>query len=300
MCAAPYTSTDNVIATNTTKEDILDLITNITPKDRPITAGLKTKRTAYATKHEWVVDVLAARGSLATVEGADAAYGDEVAPTRAYNYIEQIERPISISDVMLSTKNVGMSSQAAYTMAKASAEWANGLEYDVIQGTRTAYVEATTAAVMGGVEEYVASNVTAAGTVPLDEALFNNLASDVFDDGGHPTEVFCKGNLKRQISSWSVNTRNIQAEDKRLARSVDVYIGDFETVKVMISRDVTSGSLLLLDPKLWGIAYLINPHKEARAKTGSAENSVIIGNCCLESLNEVGNGELTGISTTGV
>lgn len=295
---ALYTSTDNPGSTGSMREDLLDLITNISPKDRPLTAGLKTKRTAMNTKHEWLTDSLASRGSLATVEGADASYGAETAPTRAYNYVEQIERPWAISDVLIATRHAGMSNPEAYTIAKASAEWANALEYDVIQGTRTAFVEATTAAVMGGVEAFISTEEKDAGSQPLDEKIFNDLASDVFDNGGSPTEVFCRGNLKRQISSWSVNTRNIQAEDKRLARSVDVYIGDFETVKVMISRDVSSGTLLLIDPKLWALAYLINPHKEDRAKTGSATKGVLIGNVTLESLQEAGNGEMTSLSTT--
>jgi len=255
---------------------------------------MSNKRTVYATKHEWLVDTLATRGTLATIEGQDTSYGDEVAPTREYN---QIERPISISDVMIKTRNAGMSSQKAHIMAKAAAEFANSLEYDVILSTRTAFVEDSTAAKMGGIEEFISDNVTAAGDNPLDEKMFNDLASDVFDDGGTPTEVFCRGNLKRQVSSWSVNIRRVEAADKRLIRPVDIYVGEFGTVKVMISRDVTSGSLLLLDPKLWALAYMINPHTEARAKTGSAEKSVIIGNVTLESLQEKGNGELTGIST---
>ncbi len=295
--AAPYTTTDNPITTGSAREGLLDFITNISPKDTPFTSGIGVKHDSH-DKVEWLTDSLPSRGSKATIQGADASYSDITAPTRAYNVMEQIEVTWSIADANNATDHAGMSSLMAYEIAKQSAVWKNALEYDAIQGTRTAFVEATTAAVMGGAEEFISDNSTALSDNPLDEKALNDLSNDVYDDGGNPSEVLCGGWLKRKISAFSTNTKNVQAIDKRLINAVDLYINDFGQLKIMLSRDVTAGSLLLIDPKLWSLAYLINPHKEDRAKTGSATKGVIIGNVTLISKQEKGNGQITGASTT--
>jgi len=295
--AAPYTTTDNPVVTGSAREGLLDFITNISPKDTPFTSGISVMQSKH-DKVEWLTDVLPARGSKATIQGADASYSDITAPTRFNNVMEQIEVTWSIADANNATDHAGMQNQLAYEIARQSAVWKNALEYDAILGTKTSFVEATTAAVMGGAEEFIATNENALGDNPLDEKALNDLAQDVYDQGGNPTEILCGGWLKRKISGFQTNVKNVQAMDKRLINAVDIYINDFGQIMVMLSRDVTSSGLLLIDPKLWALAYLINPHKEDRAKTGSATKGVIIGNVTLISKQEKGNGKITGASTT--
>jgi len=292
-----YSTDDNVPGTNSAKEGLLDFITNISPKDTPFTSGLKVQHDAYRQVN-WLVDSLPSRGSKVTIEGEDAVYADVTAPTRAYNYMSQIEVTWQITDTNIATSHAGMSDLLSYEIAKQSAVWKNALEYDAILGTRTDYTETSTGAIMGGAETWITSNATALGSNPLDEKALNDLSNDVYDDGGNPTEVYCGGWLKRKISSFSTNVKNVEAADKRLINAVDVYINDFGQLKIMLCRDVTAGSLMLIDPKLWALSYLVDPHKEDRAKTGSAVRGVIIGDVTLISKQELGNGIITGASTT--
>lgn len=297
MVANLYSTDDNVVGTNSAKEGLLDFITNISPKDTPFTSGLRVQHDAYRQVN-WLIDSLPSRGSKVTIEGEDASYSDVTAPTRGYNYMSQIEVTWQITDVNIATTHAGMRDLLSYEIAKQAAVWKNALEYDAIQGSRTDYTETSTGAIMGGVEQWITSNVTPAGDNPLDEKALNDLSNDVWDDGGNPTEVYVKGWLKRKISSFSTNVKNVQAADKRLINAIDLYINDFGQVKIMLCRDVTAGTLLLIDPKLWALSYMINPHKEDRAKTGSATKGVIIGDVTLISKQELGNGKLTGLSTT--
>ena len=292
-----YSTDDNVVGTNSAKENLLDFITNISPKDTPFTSGLKVQHDAYRQVN-WLIDVLPARGSKVTIEGEDAVYADVTAPTRAYNYMSQIEVTWQITDVNIATTHAGMADLLSYEIAKQSAVWKNALEYDAIQGTRTDYTETSTGSIMGGAQGWITSNSTALGDNPLDEKALNDLSNDVYDDGGNPTEVYLGGWLKRKISSFSTNVKNVEAADKRLINTVDIYINDFGQLKIMLCRDVTAGYLLLIEPKLWALSYMIDPHKEDRAKTGSATRGVIIGDATLISKQQLGNGMITGASTT--
>jgi len=57
------------------REDLLDLIVNISPVDTPMLSGFGTG-SAKATLHEWQTESLAARGDNAVVEGVDPYCGN--------------------------------------------------------------------------------------------------------------------------------------------------------------------------------------------------------------------------------
>jgi hypothetical protein len=283
------------------REDLIDVITNIAPTDTPFVSGLKVTRAA-ATKHEWLKDTLEARGSKATAEGASTSYSDITAPTRDYNVIEQIEVTWQISDMAIATTHAGMKDLLAYEIAKQSKVWKNALEYDAINGTLAAGSEGV-AATMKGALGFISTNSLDAETAALDEVMYNNLAEDIWEQGGNPKETFVNGYLKRKISAFTANaTKTVEAADKRLVNAVDVYVSDFGMQKVMLCRDMPKSAddaeLMIIDPSVWALAYLINPHTEERAKTRSATNGVIIGSCTIECREEKANGKIINLSTT--
>ena len=69
------------------REDLLDLVTNISPKDTPFTSGLPVKE-ATNTLHEWVRDALSARAANAQIEG--------LGPT--FQEVDQISRVVLRED----------------------------------------------------------------------------------------------------------------------------------------------------------------------------------------------------------
>ena len=79
MGATAYTYNDAAM-----REDLLDLITNISPRETQITSGLSTS-SAKAIRHEWLTKKLGAVKTNAYVEGVDASYSVQN-PVRAINY----------------------------------------------------------------------------------------------------------------------------------------------------------------------------------------------------------------------
>ena len=301
--AAPYTTYDNPQTTGSMREDLLDFITNISPIDTPFTSGMKVGR-AKGTVHTWLQDALPARGTKATAEGDDTSYGDVTAPTRETNYVQQIEVPWSITDVAVATDHAGMKNLLVYEIDRSSKVWKNSLEYDAFNGAEATGSEGTKAE-MNGALAYVTTNSTdLVANAALSEAIYNDLAQTIWTAGGNPKEVFVGGYLKRKISAFTANgqTRNVAADDKRLVNAIDVYTSDFGIHKILLARDIPQGNndadLLMSDPTMWKLAYLINPHKEDRAKTGSAIKGVIIGAVTLECLQEKACGKIINCLTT--
>jgi len=65
------------------REDLTDIIENISPVETYVTSNTKTV-TASATYHEWQTDALAAAAENAAIEGADAT-ATSATPTTRYS-----------------------------------------------------------------------------------------------------------------------------------------------------------------------------------------------------------------------
>jgi len=263
---------------------------------------MKTTR-ASSTYHEWLVDVLEARGTKTTVEGSDTAYSDITAPTRKANYVQQMEVTWQISDMAIATTHAGMKDLLVYEITRAAKVFKNSLEYDAFQSTSASGSEGVKAT-MTGAMAFVTTNSTDNATAALTESIYNDMCQTIWEAGGDPSETFVGGYLKRVISSFTANStrRNIDAEDKRLVNAIDIYSSDFGVQKIYLSRDINSGAddadVLISDPAMWKMAWLINPHKEDRAKTKSATNGVICGAATLVCLQEKACGKIINCATS--
>ncbi len=69
------------------REDLLALITNLSPTENQLMSGLGTS-TAKQIRHEWLIDTLGAVKDNAQYEGASATYHTTTDPTRLYNYCQ--------------------------------------------------------------------------------------------------------------------------------------------------------------------------------------------------------------------
>ncbi len=66
--AQAFWSTDNAV-----REDLLDVLTNLSPTDTQLITGLGVS-SARSRRHEWLTDTLGTVKTNAYAEGADASY----------------------------------------------------------------------------------------------------------------------------------------------------------------------------------------------------------------------------------
>lgn len=274
------------------RESLLDFITNLSPTENQLFTGLQ-KSKATSTTHSWLVDSYATLTNTSTdkkqVEGADFGAGDVVNPTRKSNYTQIIREDYKVSGTEMATLHAGMPNPKAYHMAKAMVNWKNKAEWTLFHGVAAAG-DATTARELGGIFDQVTTNKVTNAAAPLTETLFNTYLGQVWTAGGNADAVYVGAKLKQVISSFTAGSvKNIDAKDKRLVSSIDVYESDFGIVKIFKHRFIDSvlavgstSNIAILTESTWAIASLREPQNMDAPKGGDYEKGAIIGEFTLE------------------
>jgi hypothetical protein len=95
------------------REDLADVIYDISPQDTPIMSSIgKTKATAV--NHEWQKDSLAAATTAnAAAEGADATSATLTPTVRIGNYTQIVQKTIQVSGTLEAVDKAGRKSEKA-------------------------------------------------------------------------------------------------------------------------------------------------------------------------------------------
>ena len=280
------------------REDVSDIITNITPTETPLYSMFgKTK--AKSTYHEWLEDELNAPGSNAQVEGADYPTDSSTTRTRKGNYTQIFAKTAKVTATQEVVAKYGIKSELAYQIANRMKEIAKDVEYAIINNTSKAAGDASTARQMGGILAFVTTNVDDNGGTPRDltEDLLNDGIQSAWQAGGDPNVVVVCGKHKRTISGFTAGaTKYLEAEDKRLVAAVDVYESDFGVVRIIPHRYMLTDTLFILDTNYWKTAYLRPFKVKDIPATGDYKAKVIVGELTLEARAEKANAVIKDLS----
>jgi hypothetical protein len=188
------------------REDLSDVIYNISPQDTPIMSSIG-KTSAKAVYHEWQTDALASvNTSNALVEGADATAATLSATTRIGNYTQIVGKTVQVSGTLEAVDKAGRKSEKAYQLAKASAELKRDIEGIITANQGQSAGNSSTARVMGSLLSYIKTNTnkgsgTTAGADPttigvstrtdgttrtFQESMLKDVVAKVFTSGGTP------------------------------------------------------------------------------------------------------------------
>lgn len=291
------------------REDLIDIITDVSPDENPLMTML-TRTTASQPLHQWLEDYISRPSSAdSSVEGAAATYADLEQPARRVNWTAVVDKTFRVSGTEIATEHAGMGSSYDYQAAKALVNWKNQSEYNIVNGT-LASGSSGVARQMAGLDSVITSHATArlSGT-SLSETEFNEMVEEVWNDVGS-SDVFdlvlVPMGLKRKISTFTAgNTKFTYAEDKRLTRPVAVYESDGGVHRIMAHKDVIS-AVATPGPRFFGIkedkyrlAYLRNPVRKELAMDGDRRNGQIVGEFTLEYLAERTSVRRTGYNQNG-
>lgn len=291
------------------REDLIDVITDVSPDDNPLSTMLGTT-TASQTKHEWTEDYLSRPSSVSgSIEGATATYSDLSQPVRRENITQIISKTFRVSGTERAVSVAGMSDPYNYQAAKALRDWKNNLEYALIQGS-VASGDSGVARQMAGLQAVVTTHYTARNSgSSLSETEFNAAVAAVWSDVGS-SDVFdlvlVPFALKQKISTFTAgSTKYVDASDKRLTRPVMVYESDGGVHRIMAHKDVTSAAatpgpvFLAIKEDKYKIAYLRKPVQEMLARDGDRDNGQIVGEATLEYRAERTSWRSTGYNQNG-
>jgi len=118
--AQPSNLFDRYAGTKAVREDLSNVIYNISPEDTPFMSSVG-RENVNNTYFEWQLDSLAAASSAnAQIEGDDATLDSRSATNRVGNYSQIARKVIGVSQTVEAVDKAGMKSYLAYEMAKAA------------------------------------------------------------------------------------------------------------------------------------------------------------------------------------
>jgi hypothetical protein len=299
------------------REDLSDVIYNISPTDTPIMSSIgKTKATAV--NHEWQTDSLAAATTAnALVEGADATSATMSPTTRLGNLTQIVGKTVQVSGTLESVDKAGRKSEKAYQLAKASSEIKRDIETIITANqaqvagngtntarkmssllsfikTNTSFGSGTTTTGADPTTIGVSARVDADTTRTFTEAMLKEVVREVFASGGTPSVLMVSPALKQTVSGFTgLAATRYQAPvsgQATILAGADIYQSDFGQISIVPNRFMRSRDALVLDPEYAALAYLRPFQTIELAKAGDADKTQILAELTLEVRNEAAHG----------
>ncbi|MBQ7217301.1 MAG: DUF5309 domain-containing protein [Synergistaceae bacterium] len=253
----------NTYAAVGNKEDVSDIITNISPSDTPLYSRIgKTK--AQQVTHEWLEDELGSPTVNQQEEGY-TYFTMNVAPrTRLNNYTQIMHRGIQVTDTQEAVLHYGVRSEMAYQMAKTLKELAFDCEQALItQATKQLGSMAPgDPRIFGGLPYWIVTHVfNNNGTArPLTFDLINTALEQVWTGGGKPSILLVSPRNKRVISTFTAGSTKYMDGNKtnKLTNMISVLETDFGTLQCLTDRFMPNDVVYGLSPEYIKKAFLRN------------------------------------------
>lgn len=295
----PPTNTFQTYAAKGNREDLIDIIVNISPTKTPVLSMTESVR-AFATLHEWQTDSLNSPTANAAVEGDDSAAAAVGATTRLNNDTQILTKNFIISGTQEIVRKAGRSSEIGYQVQKLTKELATDIEYALVVNSATATGASATARQMEGLAGWIVTNTSSAtANRPLTSAILDANLQNIWAAGGDPDIILSGGSQKVAIAGFTQNTRYIAADAAKVVNSVDIYQSSFGTLKTVLSHIMNTklaNQIFNLDMSYWRKAWLRPVGLAELARTGDARKFQMVAELTLESLNEKASGVVTQLT----
>ncbi len=156
------------------KEDISDIITNISPTKTPFQSSIGNEK-IHNTFFQWQEDSLRAAATNSAVQGADAVDITITPTVLRNNYTQIMQETVKVAGTTDAVSTYGRARESAYQMAKSAAQVKRDLEFAMVGSQQTQSAGSSSAA--GKFDGYQAqidtgadnTIFTGAGPAALDE-----------------------------------------------------------------------------------------------------------------------------------
>jgi len=282
------------------REDLSDVIYDISPTDTPFLSSITGKGTVANTTFEWQTDALAAAsGTNYHVEGAAVGAAATTATTRLTNKTQISKKVVEVSGTHEAVNNAGKKSEMAHQLAKASKELKRDMETSLLALNDSAQGDASTARETRGAAHWITTNVTDAGAsgshAAVVEADITAVAESTWTAGGEPSTILLGATNKKLVTAMSGRadeTRSVVDENKTVYNAVEVYVSDFGTFNITLDRFCDQDVVYFLDHDMWSVDYLRDFQTVDIAKEGDSEKKMLLVEFGLRCGNEAANGKI--------
>ena len=310
--AVPPTGTFTGFAAIGEREDLADIIYDISPTDTPFMSNIG-RGTANAVFVEWQTDALeSASADNAASEGEDATTSTATPTVRFGNYTQIMDKVPRVSGTLRAVNTAGRRDEFSYQIAKRGRELKRDIESAFLSNNAATAGSATNARKLAGAGAWLFGNVVAKGAsattvtvtsgAPLTaptagtagtytEGDLKTVLEAIWNDGGDPDVVIHNSTDKKLASAFGgIATLYRDTAGKNAPASIlgaaDIYVSDWGQVQLVADRFIPSSPYVgVFDLEYWEAKYLRPIQQNELAKTGDSDRAQLICEvtlCCLE------------------
>jgi hypothetical protein len=315
---AQPTNTFDSYDANGIREDLENVIYNISPEETPFYSSLK-KTSASNTLHEWQTDSLRSSAANAHIEGDDTTANAVTGTSRLGNYTQIFKNAVTVPDTDEGLDKAGRSAEMAYQTLKIAKEQKLDIEKALFDNNARVAGSATVARELAGVSSWMTSNITNTGTGGSDatgdgtdartdgtqtafsQTDFDSAMQSIWENGGRPDSVYLSAyqmNIALGFTGNNNQRSNVQAGDEKVVKSLDVYVTPWGTVEFTPTRENRSRDVFIMQNDMWSAAVLRPTKNTSLAKTGDSTKRQVLTELTLVCKNEAASGMVADCSTS--
>lgn len=303
------------------REELSDVITNISPMDVPFYSMCRKGKTKSRSP-EWLKDTLAAADPTnKAVEGDDAPDATSGQPTRLKNYVQLMDKTVIVSTTAQAVETAGRSNELKYQVAKKGKELKRDMEARITGNYASVVGNASTEGECAGAEAWIESNVSTVGAVggydtgtglvvaasdgtprAFTEGQVKEVVREAWAAGGEPSMMMV-GPFNKQVASGFAGIATQYRDNRGTQRATilgaaDVYVSDFGELRIVANRFQRDRTALILQPSTWELKFLQPFSTTPLARTGHAEKRLLAVEFTLAVSDEASNGKIADLTTS--
>ena len=300
------------------REDLSDIITNVSPEETPFFTKCG-KTTARNTLVEWQTDALRSSAANAHIEGNDTTADAMTATTRLNNRTQIFKNAVTVPDTDEGLDKAGRAREIAYQTLKIAKEQKLDIEKALFDNNAKVAGNSTTARELAGAPAWMTSNITNQGSgganptgdgtdartdgsqTAFTQADFDSCMQSIWENGGNPDTVYLSAfqmNVALDFTGNNNQRSAVQAGDERVIKSLAVYVTPWGTIEFIPSRENRSRDVFIMQDDMWEVATLRPTKNIELAKTGDATKRQVVTELTLCAKNEAANGMVVDCSTS--
>ena len=302
------------------REDLSDIITNVSPEETPFHTKSR-KTTAKNTLVEWQTDALRSSATNAHIEGDDTTASAMTATSRLNNRTQIFKNAVTVPDTDEGLDKAGRQREIAYQVLKIAKEQKLDIEKALFDNNAKVAGNASTARELAGAPAWIKTNVDfqsgSSGANPtgdgtdartddgspsaFSQTKFDTVMQSVWENGGNPDTVYLSAfqmNVALGFTGNNNQRSNVQAGEERVVKSLAVYVTPWGSVEFVASRENRSRDVFIMQDDMWEIAVLRPTKNIELAKTGDATKRQVVTELTLCAKNEAANGIIADNTTS--
>ena len=274
------------------------------------------------TLFEWQTDALASASTAnQQLEGDNiTSYPAVTATVRLGNYVEIARKVASLSATVGVVDSAGGANDMGYVIAKMGKELKRDMESSLLANKACNAGNTTTARVTGGLKAWIKTNYDkeAGATIPsytttpsgtwsdgsaraFTETQVKAVLQSCFTNGANTSTIMVGAFNKQAFSAFS-GVVELMANQGRgqatIIGAADTYVSDFGRLSVVPNRFQPQDVAFFIDWDMVQVNYLRPVQAIDLAKTGDADNKMLITEFGLQVMNEKGLGLVNDLTTS--